>query len=157
MYSAFTLVAAHGPRENTPGGYWTMLTMLAYLLLIAVLAVVGISMSAHSATPNSHTTSTLSTASEHASEEPHRHSLSGSSAPAVNAGEAACVDCAEDHFGLLMACAFLALLLVVTFLFPALALRLGIIPPRVAVAEEPTRGTVSARPPDLAELCISRQ
>ncbi len=133
-----------------------MLTRLAYLLLIAALAVVGISMSAHSATPNTHSTTTLSTAPDHANEESHPHSLSGNTTP-VDAGESACAGCANDHSGLLMACAFLALLLAVTFLLPALALRLGITPPTVVLAKGPTRGTVSARPPDLAELCISRQ
>lgn len=134
-----------------------MLTRLAYLLLIAALAVVGISMSAHSATPSTHSTTTLSTTPAHATEEPHQHSFSDSSTLAMDADESACADCAEDHSGLLMACAFLALLLAVTFLLPALALRRGIIPPTVVLAEKPPRGTVSARPPDLAELCISRQ
>ncbi len=134
-----------------------MLMRMAYLLLIAALAVVGISMSAHSAAPISHSTTALSTAPVHAVEEPHQQSLSNSSTPAVNSGEAACADCAEDPSGLLMACAFIALLLAVTFLLPALALRLAITPPAVVLAEEPTRGTVSARTPDLEELCISRQ
>lgn len=134
-----------------------MVMRLAYLLLIAALAVVGISMSSHSATPAGHSAPASSVSTVHALDESHEHSSSATGAPSPAAQQALCTECADDHSGLLMACAFLALLVVVSFLLPAIALRLGLTPPQVILAVEPTRGTLSARPPDLAELCISRQ
>ncbi|WAB80453.1 hypothetical protein OVN18_07670 [Microcella daejeonensis] len=134
-----------------------MVMRLAHLLLIAALAIVGISMSAHSATPGGHSATASSAATVHALDESHEHSPAAGVAPSPDSQEAPCADCAEDHSGLLMACAFLALLLVVSFAFPLAAIRFGLTPPHAAPMVEPTRGTVIARPPDLAELCISRQ
>jgi len=137
-----------------------MLERLAYLLLIATLAIVGIAMSSHSATPAGHSTSAQATMTADVMDLGHEHStpitVQGDSND-VDVPRSACVDCADDHSGLLMACAFLALLVVVSLVMPAVALRFGLLAPGVSRVDDTPRRVAAPRPPDLSELCIDRQ
>ncbi len=137
-----------------------MLERLAYLLLISALAIVGIAMSSHSATPTVHASTAPVSMTANVLDVEHGHpspfaSHVDSEPPGVPGS--ACVDCAGDHSSLLMACAFLALLLVVSVALPALAMRFGVLAPGLSRLDDIPRRVAAARPPDLAELCISRQ
>ena len=130
-----------------------MLRRIACMLFIAALAVVGIAMSSHSATPAGHSMPISAPAA-------HGHAAHDHAAPASEvstAVDAPCPDCADDHSGILIACAFLALLIAVSILLPVGALRLGLrAPDATLIVEEPER-EAPPRPPDLAKLCVSRQ
>lgn len=137
-----------------------MLERLAYLLLIATLAIVGIAMSSHSATPSGHSTTAPVSIAADVMDLGHEHpspvSVHLGSSEADDPGSA-CVDCAGDHSGLLMACAFLALLLVVSLIMPAIAWRFGLLAPGVSRVDDTPRRVAAPRPPNLSELCIDRQ
>lgn len=137
-----------------------MLERLACLLLIATLAIVGVAMSSHSATPSGHSTTAQATMTADEMDLVHEHStpmaVQGDSND-VDVPGSACVDCAGDHSGLLMACAFLALLLVVSLVMPAVALRFGLLAPGLSRVDDTPRRVAAPRPPDLSKLCIDRQ
>lgn len=137
-----------------------MVMRVAYVLLIAALAVVGIAMSAHGSTLAPHTTASTPPMISSVAHAPHDDV--SSAAPHVDSEgsalpEALCADCQEDHAGLAVACAFLALIVVVGVLVPLLAMRFGVAAPGVSLHGHAPRGMAEPRPPDLAELCISRQ
>ncbi len=137
-----------------------MLRRLGYVLLIATFADVGIAMGTHGSTPAGHSTaapssvagSSMSTEHEHSAPvSPHLHSNNSDNENST------CVDCAEDHNGLLMACAFLALIVVISLVLPLVALRFGLLAPGVSRLDSTPRRLADPRPPELTELCISRQ
>lgn len=137
-----------------------MVMRVAYVLLIAALAVVGIAMSAHGSTLAPHTTASTPPMISSVAHAPH-DDVSSAAPPVDSKGitlpEALCADCQDDHAGLAVACAFLALIVIVGVLFPLLAMRFGVEAPGVSLHGHAPRGTAEPRPPDLAELCINRQ
>lgn len=137
-----------------------MMMRAAYMLLIAALSVVGIAMSAHGSTLVTHSTSSTPPMISSVAHAPHDDEASASppdDAEGSIRSEAPCTDCQEDHTGLAVACAFLALLVVVSVLVPLLALRFGVQAPGVSLHGLAHQGMAEPRPPDLADLCISRQ
>ncbi len=137
-----------------------MLERLAYVMLIVMLAIVGIAMGAHSSTPAGHSSVAPASMSDSAMAAEHQHA--SPLAPHRDSGDqdsvdAACVDCAGDHTGLMMACVFLALIVVVSVVLPAVAFRFGLLAPGVSRLDSAPRQGADPRPPDLAELCINRQ
>ncbi len=137
-----------------------MMKRMAVLLLIAALAVVGIVMSSHSAMPAGHA-SVASSAPVLAQDPGHEHSSASSAtampdAPLDPTAEP-CAPCGGDHTGMLLACAMLALLLITGVLLPLVAVRHGIRAPGVVARGAAPRRVAPPQPPDLAQLCISRQ
>ena len=141
-----------------------MLIRTAYILLIAALAIVGISMSSHSATPAGHAAPVASPlAAQGHAHVAHDHAAIDDSTPVETAAhvaatdaDALCPDCADPHSGILIACAFLALMVVAGVLLPLAALAASVpAPGAIRIADQPGRDA-DPRPPDLTELCISR-
>lgn len=137
-----------------------MLRRLGYVLLIATFAVVGIAMGAHGSTPAGHSPAATSSVAESAV--PLEHDHSAPVAPHLDANfsddaNPTCVDCAGDHAGLLMACVFLALIVVISLVLPLVALRFGVVAPGVSTLDSTPRRLADSRPPELSELCINRQ
>ena len=137
-----------------------MLRRLGYVLLIATFTVVGIAMGAHGSTPVGH--STAVTSSVAGSALPLEHDHSAPVAPHLDANfsvdeNSPGVDCAGDHAGLLMACVFLALIVIVSLVFPLVTLRHGLLAPGVSSVDTTPRGLADPRPPELTELCVIRQ
>lgn len=137
-----------------------MLERLGYVLLIAMLAIVGIAMGAHGSTPAGHTIAAPASMDEASTGTEHEHS--SPVAPHLDSDDqdaagVACVDCAGDHTGLVMACVFLALIVVISVVLPAVAFRFGLLAPGVSRLDSAPRRVADPRPPDLAELCINRQ
>lgn len=137
-----------------------MLRRLGYVLLIATLAVVGVAMGTHGSTPVGH--STAVTTSVAGSALPLQHDHSAPVAPHLDANfsddeNSTCVDCAGDHAGLLMACVFLALIVVISLVLPLVAFRHGLLAPGVSRVDTTPRRLAEPRPPELTELCIIRQ
>jgi len=137
-----------------------MLRRLGYVLLIAAFAVVGTAMGTHGSTPAGHSTVATSSAAGSAMPLEHEHS-----APVVphldtnlsNDEDSTCGDCAGDHAGLLMACVFLALIVVISLVLPLVAFRQGLLAPGVSRVDTTPRRLAEPRPPELTELCIIRQ
>jgi hypothetical protein len=137
-----------------------MLRRLGYVLLIATFTVVGIAMGTHGSTPAGH--SVGATSSTVGSEMPvdHDHVMPVASQVDTNVSvdeNSMCVDCAGDHAALLMACVFLALLVVISLVLPVVAFRFGLLAPGVSRLDTRPRRLAEPRPPDLTELCIIRQ
>lgn len=137
------------------------MTRLVYMLLVAALAIVGIAMSSHNAAPTAHSTGSAIAAVEAGHEEQHHAAVP---APLAAAGfdaslGADCATCALDpHSAQLIACAFLALMVVTVLLLPRLAV---VVPqPAVVLRDAVMRLADFApapRPPDLLALGISRR
>lgn len=137
-----------------------MLRRFGYVLLIATFAVVGVAMGAHGSTPAGHSTFASSSVAGSAMSMEHNHAETV--APHSDASEpddqnSTCVDCAGDHAALLMACVFLALIVVVSLVLPLVALRFGVVAPGVSTLDSTPRRLADSRPPELSELCINRQ
>lgn len=137
-----------------------MLRRLGYVLLIATFAVVGVAMGSHGSRPAGH--STVATSSVAESAVPLEHDHSAPVAPHLDANfsddeNSTCVDCAADHAGLLMACVFLALIVVISLVLPLVAFRHGLLAPGVSRVDTTPRRLAEPRPPELTELCIIRQ
>ena len=137
-----------------------MLRRFGYVLLIATFAVVGVAMGAHGSTPAG--LSTAASSSVAGSALPVEHDHADAVAPHSDATEpqgqgAPCVDCAGDHAALLMACLFLALIVVVSLVLPLVAFRFGVLAPGVSRLDSTPRRLAEPRPPELSELCINRQ
>ncbi len=137
-----------------------MLRRFGYVLLIATFAVVGVAMGAHGSTPAGHSTAASSSVAGSAMSVEHNHAdtvAPHSDATAPQGQGAPCADCAGDHAALLMACVFLALIVVVSLVLPLVALRFGPLAPGVSSLGSTPRRLADPRPPDLSELCINRQ
>ena len=153
-----------------------MLIRTAYILLIAALAIVGISMSSHSATPAGHAApaasplvaqsvaqSVAQAVAQSDAQGAHDHAAVDDGTPIETAAhvaamdaDALCPDCADPHSGILIACAFLALMVVAGILLPLAALAASVpAPGAIRIADQPGCDA-DPRPPDLTELCISR-
>lgn len=137
-----------------------MLRRFGYVLLIVIFAVVGVAMGAHGSTPAGH--STVASSSVAASALPVEHNHADTVAPhsdatASQGQDAPCADCAGDHAALLMACVFMALIVVVSLVLPLVALRFGVVAPGVSTLDSTPRRLADSRPPELSELCINRQ
>ena len=137
-----------------------MIRRLGYVLLIATFAVVGVAMGAHGSTPAGH--STVASSSVAGSAMSMEHNYLETVAPHDDASEpddqnSTCVDCAGDHATLLMACVFLALIVVVSLVLPLVAFRFGLLAPGVSRSDSTPRRLADPRPPELSELCINRQ
>lgn len=130
------------------------------MLLIAMLAIVVIAMGSHVSTPTGHSIAAPASMNEAATGAEHEHSSPPAPHRDVDDHDAAgggCVECAGDHTGLVMACAFLALIVVISLVAPAVALRFGLLAPGVSRLDSAPRRVAGPRPPDLAELCTNRQ
>jgi len=137
-----------------------MLRRLGYVVLIATFTVVGIAMGAHGSTPVGH--SAAATSSAAGSAMPQEHDHAPPVAPHLDTNfsddeDSTCVDCAGDHAALLMACVFLALIVIVSLVFPLVTLRHGLLAPGVSSVDTTPRGLADPRPPELTELCVIRQ
>ena len=137
-----------------------MLRRFGYVLLIVIFAVVGVAMGAHGSTPAGHSTAASSAVAGSVTSMEHSHS--DAVAPHVEAigpdeQVSVCVDCAGDHAALLMACVYLALIVVVSLVLPLVALRFGVVAPSVSTLDSTPRRLADSRPPELSELCINRQ
>lgn len=139
------------------------MTRLVYMLLVAALAIVGVAMSSHSAAPTTHSKAPAIAVVDAGHGGQHYAAAPALlSAPALlpaAAADAGCADCVHDpHSAQLIACAFLALLVVTVLLLPRLAVTLLL--PLVALREAVARLSDLApapRPPDLLALGISRR
>lgn len=137
-----------------------MLQRFGYVLLIVIFAVVGVAMGAHGSTPAGHSTVASSSVAASATPVEHNHAdtvAPHSDATAPQGQDAPCADCAGDHAALLMACVFLALIVIVSLVLPLVALRHGLLAPGVSSVDTTPRRLADPRPPELTELCIIRQ
>lgn len=138
------------------------MTRIVYMLLVAALTIVGVAMSSHSAAPTAHSAGSAIAAVESVHEGQHHAAAPAPFAAAAIPGSALgapCADCALDpHSAQLIACAFLALMVVAALLRPR---PLVVMMPshaalRVAAARLADLAP-APRPPDLLALGISRR